>query len=268
MKDGGNNQCGRFQKHISVHKNERVGFFQVLDAMERSPVPQRNFGRSLKKKEQVLPATVPIIGLGCSSFSTFFWTNDEETQNNGNHQFTADNLQKDHPIVQGWIATIQHAVIACGINLLDTAPWYGHGTSEIVVGWALQELLSSGRAPKIKRENLCINTKVGRYEADPECQFDFSRKTTIDSAQRSLQRLGGVQTIGYIDVLQLHDPEFAPTLEVLIEETIPALIECRSRGWCKALGLTGCTYGLSSLRPFLVLISWWNFLIFVCCHFL
>jgi hypothetical protein len=49
------------------------------------------------------------------------------------------------------------------------------------------------------------------------------------------------------DVLQLHDPEFAPCLEILMEETMPALMECRSRGWCKALGLTRCTYHLTWL---------------------
>jgi len=43
----------------------------------------------------------------------------------------------------------------------------------------------------------------------------------------------------YIDVLQLHDPEFAPNMNILMKETIPALMECRKRGWTKAVGLTG-----------------------------
>ncbi|KAG7363542.1 putative oxidoreductase related to aryl-alcohol dehydrogenase [Nitzschia inconspicua] len=204
-------------------------------------VPRRDFGRSFKNEDDnhlSIPATVPIIGLGCSSFSTFFWTDEEATQNMGEDKFNAATLQRDHLIVQGWIATIHHAIRKCGINLLDTAPWYGHGTSEIVVGWALQDLLT-GETPKIKRDDICINTKVGRYEADPRHQFDFSRDMTLASAQRSLQRLGGKQLIGYVDVLQLHDPEFSPTLELLLEETIPAMVECRSKGWCKALGLTG-----------------------------
>jgi aryl-alcohol dehydrogenase-like predicted oxidoreductase len=217
-------------------------------------VPQRPFVQSLKKKkkkrrEHALPNMVPIVGLGCSSFSTFFWTNEEATA----HEVTATTLRKDHPLVQEWISTIHHAIIECGINLLDTAPWYGHGTSEIVLGWALQELFRTrvtttpSTSPNITREHLFVNTKVGRYEADPKHQFDFSRDTTLSSVQRSLQRLGGMPIIGYIDVLQLHDPEFAPCLEILMEETIPALMECRSRGWCKALGLTGCTYHVTWL---------------------
>ena len=59
------------------------------------------------------------------------------------------------------------------MTLLDTAPWYGHGTSEVVVGWALQELL---RDNQIQRNDLTINTKIGRYEADLTRQFDFSRR--------------------------------------------------------------------------------------------
>ena len=82
---------------------------------------------------------------------------------------------------------------------------------------------------------IIINTKVGRYEADPLHQFDFSYATTMKSVQRSLERMN----CGYIDVLQLHDPEFAPSIAELMEETLPALIECKRRGWTKALGITG-----------------------------
>ncbi|KAL3925184.1 MAG: hypothetical protein SGILL_000576 [Bacillariaceae sp.] len=212
-------------------------------------VTRRDYGRSLTNKDNILPPTVSIVGLGCSSFSTFFWTDAQVEKDGG--KFTAETIQREHPIVQDWIATIHHAILHCGVTLLDTAPWYGHGTSEIVVGWALREVLgktaADGAATTIHREDLCINTKIGRYEADPKLQFDFSRATTILSAKRSLERLSGGgddgggdgNILGYIDVLQLHDPEFSPTLELLMEETVPALIECREKGWCKALGMTG-----------------------------
>ena len=161
-------------------------------------------------------------------------------------EIIASTLTKDHFKVKEWIRAIRYAIEECGITLLDTAPWYGHGTSEMVVGWALEEILSSsphdkgvegttGTTPAMARSDLCINTKVGRYEADPAHQFDFSKQATLASAQTSLERL----SCGYIDVLQLHDPEFSPSLTLLLEETIPAMVECRSRGWCKALGLTG-----------------------------
>lgn len=153
----------------------------------------------------------------------------------------------------------RHAVLKRGINLLDTAPWYGHGISEITVGYALDIILkeediggneenvcdqNDSALPKLQKRkrtgplprcHLIVNTKVGRYEYQPLRQFDFSYDTTINSVRRSLERLNCT----YIDVIQLHDPEFAPSLSVLREETIPALLECRKRGWAKAIGLTG-----------------------------
>jgi aryl-alcohol dehydrogenase-like predicted oxidoreductase len=168
-------------------------------------------------------------------------------------------------------------VLEAGITVLDTAPWYGHGTSEIVVGLALKTILSgasandddnydghygrpspttstaaaasaesSDKSTAIRRADLTVNTKVGRYEADPARQFDFTRETTCASIRRSLERL----QITYVDVLQLHDPEFAPSLEILVEETIPAMLEAQSLGYCKQLGLTG--YPLNVQRQILV----------------
>ena len=209
------------------------------------PVPKRDFlcfeGENDSANEEIrsrLPTKVPIVGLGCSSFSTFFMTKEElDTNTNENSddcvtEIKSDTLKKDHPKVQEWIQAIRYAIEECNITLLDTAPWYGHGTSEMVVGWALEEILAAG---KIARRDLCVNTKIGRYEADPTQQFDFSRTKTLESAKTSLERL----SCDYIDVLQLHDPEFSPSLDILLKETIPALVECRSKGWCRALGLTG-----------------------------
>jgi aryl-alcohol dehydrogenase-like predicted oxidoreductase len=100
---------------------------------------------------------------------------------------------------------------------------------------------------RLRREDLIINTKVGRYEKELDKQFDFSREATMASVERSLRRLQCC--CSYIDVLQLHDAEFAPNLQVLLQETIPAMITCRNRGWCKALGLTG--YPLAVQRQIL-----------------
>lgn len=171
-----------------------------------------------------------ILGLGCSSFSSFF---DSESAS-----INLGTLDKQNAVVQEWIQTIHFAILETGINLLDTAPWYGHGTSEIVVGWALEDLLcraDEDSTPKTRREDLIVNTKVGRYEANPNEQFDFSRSMTLKSAKRSIDRL----RCDFIDVLQLHDPEFAPSLKQLLEETIPAMLECQDEGYCRALGLTG-----------------------------
>ncbi|KAL7541995.1 hypothetical protein ACHAXR_011659 [Thalassiosira sp. AJA248-18] len=216
-----------------------------MDRKKSGKVPQRRYADDNHR----LPKSTPIVGLGCSSFSTFFSSEDEES-------LTVDTISRENIAVQGWVETIRHAVIDRGINLLDTAPWYGHGTSEVCVGYALDTLLaadennSSGeisstldlttpqkrkRTGSLPRSDLIINTKVGRYDAHPLHQFDFSYNTTINSVRRSLERLNCT----YIDVIQLHDPEFSPSLSILKEETVPALLECRRRGWAKAIGLTG-----------------------------
>jgi len=63
-------------------------------------VPARPLGKSNGR----LPATVPIIGLGCSSFSHFFWTEKEAAN------WKPENISKDDPRVQEWIRTIQYAI--------------------------------------------------------------------------------------------------------------------------------------------------------------
>jgi L-galactose dehydrogenase len=188
--------------------------------------------RRLALENPNLPNDAPIIGLGCSSFSHFFWSDEELVAAGGASRWTPETMDRSHRHVQDWIRTIHYAIQECGITLMDTAPWYGHGTSEVVLGWALDELLLKCSD---LRPSLTINTKVGRYEEEPSKQFDFSFDGTIKSVERSLKRMN----CQYIDVLQLHDPEFAPTLSVLLDETIPAMILCRSKGWCRALGITG-----------------------------
>jgi len=183
--------------------------------------------RAIVGSKMNIPSSTPIVGLGCSSFSSFFFSSEEQLRLG--LKLTPEDIDPSHPKVEEWIDTI-HFAIKSGITLLDTAPWYGHGTSEMVVGWAMETL-----EPYVSRESLTLNTKVGRYEAEPRHQFDFSYDATIKSVQRSLTRM----KCGYINVIQLHDPEFAPTLEILLEETIPAMLQCQTLGYCKALGLTG-----------------------------
>lgn len=209
---------------------------EQMDPQQRMWIPQRPFGSGQVNAR--LPSTsVSIIGLGGSSFSTFFWTS-QDWENIAQDQWTVQSLDRSHPRVREWIRTIQYAVQEAGIMLLDTAPWYGHGTSEVVIGWAMQELRWTDTAI---REKIIINTKVGRYEADPYRQFDFSAAATLRSVERSLDRL---HCDGYVDVLQLHDPEFAPSLEILLNETIPSMLICQKKGWCRALGMTGKPFSI------------------------
>ena len=120
-----------------------------------------------------------------------------------------------------------------GINYIDTAYWYGQGKSESFLGRALHG---------VKRENFIIGTKVGRYEQDYPRMFDFSSEMVTRSAHSSLKRL----QLDHIDILQIHDVEFAPTIETITSETLPALQRLKEQGLCKFIGITG--YPLSILQ--------------------
>jgi len=49
--------------------------------------------------------------------------------------------------------------------------------------------------------------------------FDFSAERVLQSIDESLKLLG----VEYIDVIQVHDIEFAPSIDIIINETLPAL---------------------------------------------
>jgi L-galactose dehydrogenase len=120
-----------------------------------------------------------------------------------------------------------------GINLIDTAPWYGHGKAETVLGEALKG---------IPREAYILNTKVGRYLPDPMDMFDFTAERVTKSVDESLARLG----VDYIDIIQVHDPEFAPFVDIIVEETLPALVKLQEAGKVKMIGMTGKRTGLDA----------------------
>ncbi|KAK9879810.1 hypothetical protein WA026_006869 [Henosepilachna vigintioctopunctata] len=113
-----------------------------------------------------------------------------------------------------------------GINYIDTGPWYGHGVSEQILGKCLKN---------IPRSAYYIATKVGRYEADPKRMFDFSAEKTRKSVENSLKVLG----VDYIDIMQVHDVEFAPSLDIVLNETLPTLQEFVKEGKIRYIGVTG-----------------------------
>src|SRR5262249_9464251 len=106
-----------------------------------------------------------------------------------------------------------HATVATafdsGVNLVDTAPFYGHGWSEHRVGGAL---------PGRPRDSIVLSTKIGRLlkPKDPAAGidggvfatvlpfapvFDYSYDGVMRSFEDSLQRLGTHR----IDILLIHD---------------------------------------------------------------
>src|ERR1700730_18479235 len=82
-----------------------------------------------------------------------------------------------------------HAALDSGINLIDTAPVYGFGRSEEIVGKAL--------AVGGRRKNALIATKVGLDWADDKPFRNASRARIVYEAEQSLRRLQN-------DVIDLH----------------------------------------------------------------
>ncbi|XP_049843899.1 uncharacterized protein LOC126295443 [Schistocerca gregaria] len=140
-------------------------------------------------------------------------------------------LYGDYP-EEDAIAAVREA-IRQGINYIDTAPFYGLGRSEEVLGKALKG---------IPRQAYYIATKVGCYTMDPRTMFDFSAQKTRESVAKSLELL----QLDYVDVIQVHDVEFALNLDIIIQETLPALQELVAKGKARFIGITG--YPLEPLR--------------------
>jgi L-galactose dehydrogenase len=117
-----------------------------------------------------------------------------------------------------------HTAIEHGINLIDTAPYYGNTLAETVLGKALRE---------IPRERYLLATKVARY-GDRAEDFDFSAERVTRSVDESLARLG----VEVIDFIQVHDIEFG-NIDQIVTETIPALRRLQETGKVRFVGISG-----------------------------
>jgi len=115
------------------------------------------------------------------------------------------------------IATI-HAALDRGINLIDTAPVYGFGRSEEIVGAALDGI----------RANVVIATKTGLEWRDGNVYRNASRGRILKEVHDSLQRL----RTDYIDIYQVHWPD--PL--VAVEETAEAMRLLYEQGKIRAIG--------------------------------
>ncbi len=117
-----------------------------------------------------------------------------------------------------------HAAVDGGMNFIDVSPYYGHYKAETVLGKALRE---------IPRDKYFLSTKVGRYGKDGVNTWDYSAKRAKESVSESMERLG----IDYIDLINVHDIEFAD-LKQVAEETLPALVELKEAGLVGHVGIT------------------------------
>lgn len=128
------------------------------------------------------------------------------------------------------IATIRRA-LALGINLLDTAPLYGHGKSEQFFGQALAGSNLSAIVLSTKVGRLLVPTERDKLKPDEFDNpapftpvFDFSYDAVMRSFEASLRRLNTDR----IDILHIHDAD--SHYEDAIRGAYPALDKLRSQG--------------------------------------
>jgi aryl-alcohol dehydrogenase-like predicted oxidoreductase len=117
------------------------------------------------------------------------------------------------------IATIR-AALHQGINLIDTAPVYGFGVSEEIVGEALEGT----------RAEAVIATKTGLEWRDGKVYRNATRARILKEVDDSLRRL----RTDYIDIYQVHWPD----PKVPIEETAEAMRSLYEEGKIRAIGVS------------------------------
>lgn len=140
-----------------------------------------------------------------------------------------DLTTKDIEIEKEGIATIQ-AALDSGINLLNTADFYGMGQSESIIGKAI----------KGRRDQAFLSVKFGMMMS-PSGQFlglDGRPESVKNFASYSLQRLG-------VDVIDLYQPG-RPDPNVPYEETIGAIADLIKEGKVRYLGVS--EVGVDHLR--------------------
>jgi len=114
-----------------------------------------------------------------------------------------------------------HAALDHGINWIDTAPIYGSGLSEEVVGRALDQLRSSKRP--------LVFTKFGLGLDSNNPTRSASAAEVVAECDASLRRLG----LEHIDLYQLHWPAPQP-----IAETAAACEALLKAGKIRAIGVS------------------------------
>src|SRR5215831_5357045 len=164
------------------------------------------------EKTTLLDVRVPAgrIGLGTWAMGGFQWggTDDDES-----------------------VRTI-HAALDLGINLIDTAPAYGFGHSEEVIGRAIAE--------RGHRDRVIIATKAGLERRGDALFRNGTRRQIFEEVELSLTRL----RTDYIDLFQVHWPD----PQTPYEETAEALRDLKQAGKVRAIGVSN--YSIEEMERF------------------
>jgi len=129
------------------------------------------------------------------------------------------------------IAAIKYALDE-GINLFDTAPAYGNGFAEEILGKALIGI----------REKAVITTKCGIYHDYEKKEWvrDSSKSAILRGAEQSLSRL---QT-DYIDIFLIHWPDD----KAAAAESMSAMSELKQSGKVRYIGVSN--FSLEEIKTY------------------
>ena len=112
------------------------------------------------------------------------------------------------------------ASLESGINFIDTAPIYGAGVSEQIVGKAIKGM----------RDEIVLATKCGLLKRNGKIASDLSPESIEKEIGLSLKRLG----VDCIDLYQCHWPD----VNTPIEKTLDTLIKIKEQGKIKYIGIS------------------------------
>lgn len=145
----------------------------------------------------------------------------------GSMSFSEAGQERDIPAI--------HAAIDHGITTIDTAPLYGAGQSEIIIGRAIAD--RRDRVQLLTKCGLRWDTNRGRVlfsvERDGkrwEPRRDSRPESIIEEVDLCLQRL----KTDYIDLMQVHHLDY----DTPVEETMDALERARLAGKIRAIGVS------------------------------
>ena len=126
-------------------------------------------------------------------------------------------------VSQSEVAAAVNRAIDLGINCFDTAPAYGRGESESLLGGALGA----------RRKDVVVVTKCGVGYSDRQKGRDSRMVSIFASVEQSLQNLG----TDYLDVLLIHWPDD----NTPFDETMHALDSLVHQGKVRAVGVSNFT---------------------------
>ncbi len=152
-------------------------------------------------KTEVLDKEVSRVGLGTWAIGGDMWGGTDEKES---------------------VTTI-HSALGQGITLIDTAPAYGFGKSEEIIGKALKNYED--------REKIVVATKAGlEWDENKNIVRNSSKERLFKEVDDSLRRL----QLDYIDIYQIHWPDSS----VPFEETAEAMNTLLEKGKIKSIGVS------------------------------